>query len=497
MTDPRFQAIRQMRASLIYPHQLYADHPATVGTDRCFLVEDPLYFTEFRFHAKKLILHRASMTQYAEVLRKKGVLVEIVPCRDLSDSGSIADLLKSRGVKAVQFVDPNDNWLEQRLVAALHRCGLHCEMLPDPHFLTSDSVFSEFVGRKKKLFFTDFYVGQRKRLNLLLEQDGKPTGGQWSFDPDNRSKLPKSLAIPETIGVKHGRLISEVTKSIQKDVNPLIGSAEDFRYAIDHDQAMSMYHEFLDQRFHSFGEYEDAIHTTEVFLFHSVLTPSLNIGLISPEQIVAAAMNYRDRVPLKSLEGFIRQVIGWREFIRGIYRRFGTSQRNSNFWNHKRPIPQSFYTGTTGIDPLDTVVQRVLQHGYCHHIERLMVLGNFMMLCDISPDDVYQWFMEHFVDAYDWVMVPNVYGMSQHADGGLMTTKPYISGSAYVLKMSNFRRGHWCSVWDGLYWRFIHRHREFFASNPRMAMMVSQCDRMGEKLTAHLRTAEQFLEQLT
>lgn len=208
-----------------------------------------------------------------------------------------------------------------------------------------------------------------------------------------------------------------------------------------------------------------------------------------------AALDYADRVPLNSLEGFIRQVIGWREYMRGVYRLTGRQQRCRNFWGHTHPMPRALYQGTTGIDPVDTVIRRVLRHAYCHHIERLMVLGNFMLLCEIHPDAVYRWFMELFIDAYDWVMVPNVYGMSQFADGGLSTTKPYISGSNYILKMSNFRKGAWCAVWDALYWRFIDLHRDFFAMNPRMSVMVKQCDRLGPRLAEHHRTANAFLEQ--
>jgi deoxyribodipyrimidine photolyase-related protein len=196
------------------------------------------------------------------------------------------------------------------------------------------------------------------------------------------------------------------------------------------------------------------------------------------------------------LEGFIRQVIGWREFIRLVYLTHGREQRTRNFWGLTRGIPTAFYNGTTGIEPVDTVIRRVLRTGYCHHIERLMILGNFLLLCDITPNAVYQWFMELFIDAYDWVMVPNVYGMSQHADGGLMTTKPYISGSSYVLKMSDFKRGPWCAVWDALYWRFIDRHADFFAANPRMAVMVKMKEKLGGRLKEHLGVADAFLHKL-
>lgn len=189
-------------------------------------------------------------------------------------------------------------------------------------------------------------------------------------------------------------------------------------------------------------------------------------------------------------------MIGWREFVRLVYLHAGSRQRTRNSWGLSRSLPASFYDGTTGIVPFDRSIQRTLNLAYCHHIERLMVLGNFMLLCDIAPNSVYQWFMEMFIDSYDWVMVPNVYGMSQHADGGLMTTKPYISGSSYILKMSNYPKGPWTEIWDALYWRFVDRERNFFSENPRMRVMVGQLDRMGNKLNHHRAVAERFLETI-
>ena len=199
----------------------------------------------------------------------------------------------------------------------------------------------------------------------------------------------------------------------------------------------------------------------------------------------------------RSTEGFVRQIIGWREFIRAIYQLQGTQERTTNYWKFTRKIPPSFWDGTTGIEPIDTVIKNVLKTGYCHHIERLMVLGNFMLLCEFDPNEVYRWFMEMFVDAYDWVMVTNVYGMSQFADGGLMATKPYISGSNYLMKMSNFKKGDWQPVWDGLFWRFMHTQRKFFLQNPRLGMLVHTFDKMdSSKRETHLKNAEDFLNAL-
>ena len=225
----------------------------------------------------------------------------------------------------------------------------------------------------------------------------------------------------------------------------------------------------------------------------------LNIGLLTPKYIIERTLNFAEEneIPLNSVEGFVRQIIGWREFMRGMYELKGNIQRTANFWKFKGKIPKSFYTGTTGILPIDQTIKKVLKTGYCHHIERLMLLGNFMLLCEFDPDEVYVWFMELFIDAYDWVMVPNIYGMSQFADGGLLATKPYISGSNYVMKMSDYTKGDWQKTWDGLFWRFMHVHRDFFKGNPRLNMLVSMFDKMADnKKEFHLESANSFISKL-
>jgi deoxyribodipyrimidine photolyase-related protein len=225
----------------------------------------------------------------------------------------------------------------------------------------------------------------------------------------------------------------------------------------------------------------------------------LNNGLIGPKEVLDAVIQavQTKNIALNQTEGFVRQLVGWREFIRGIYFSKGRQQRTRNYWQFTREMPASFYTGSSGLLPFDNVVQKVLNNGYCHHIERLMVLSNLMLLCEIKPNAVYTWFMELFVDAYDWVMVPNVYGMGQFADGGVMSTKPYICGSNYLLKMGDFEKGTWTQTWDALYWRFVHVHRDFFLSNPRMGMMVHSFDKMpAEKKNNLLNLASDFLKQL-
>lgn len=498
MTRERFDEHdgRMTKAAVVYPHQLFVDHPALVGVSQVVLVEDPLYFSQWRFHRQKLMLHRATMMQFAESCRQQKFKVHYVEASSLEDTASIALHLKRLQIRFVQYVDPCDDWLSTRLTQGLNRHQIAASVIADPHFLTPMPFIHRFTEGKKQLHFTDFYVAQRQRLKILLEPNDKPKGGKWSFDPENRKKLPKGLAIPLSDRVNETDVVREARQYTQKNFPNAIGSDTPFRYSTDHASAAAWLQDFIRERLAFFGDYEDAISTSHDVLFHSVLTPLLNIGLLSPQQVINAALAEADRIPLNSLEGFLRQVIGWREFVRLVYLKCGRFQRTRNFWNFTREIPSGFYDGSTGIDPVDHVIHQVLKTGYCHHIERLMILGNFLLLCEVHPDSVYRWFMEMFVDAYDWVMVPNVYGMSQHADGGMMTTKPYISGSNYVLKMSDFRKGRWCTVWDGLYWRFIVRQEAFFSRNPRMAMMVRMKDKLGARLNEHLDVAEEFLSQL-
>jgi deoxyribodipyrimidine photolyase-related protein len=479
-------------AALIYPHQLFETHPALAGSDSVVLVEDPLFFRQYPFHRQKLLFHRATMKRYADGLSGT---VQYLDAHQLDSTGDIVRHLKRWKIDAVRLVDPNDDWLLRRLTAACTKARIAMTILDDPDFLTPSAVLDSYAANRKKLFFTDFYIEQRKRLGILLD-DGKPAGGKWSFDTENRKKLPAGVRPPAPRFPAEDEFVAEAREYVHKAFPEAPAEDAFFGYPTSRDAARSWLGDFLKHRLADFGQYEDAISTRETIVFHSVLTPMLNVGLLTPREVVDATLAYEGRVPMNSLEGFLRQVIGWREFVRLVYRKHGRAQRTRNFWEFTHPIPASFYDGTTGIDPVDRVIRNVLRTGYCHHIERLMILGNFMLLCEIDPDDVCRWFMELFIDAYDWVMVPNIYGMSQHADGGLMTTKPYISGSAYVLKMSDEKKGAWCPVWDALYWRFIDRHADFFRKNPRMAVMVKMKEKLGPKMAEHHKTADEFLQKL-
>lgn len=480
-------------AAIVFPHQLWEKNDAVASADSVFLIEDPLFFKQYQFHAQKILLHRASMTEYMKRCERQGKQVERIESKSISNSSEIGTIMKSKKFQVAFSVEPTDDWLKRRVSAGCRAAKVDLKWLPDNSFLTPEDVMRQWVEKREHYHFTDFYMQQRKRLSVLLDPKGKPIGGKWTFDTDNRKRLPKGTVVPQLETPKERPSVAEARRYVAKEFPDALGEVDGFCYPVTHDQAADWLSTFIDERLASFGDFEDAISNQETFLFHSVLTPMLNIGLITPKQIIEQVIAKSDEVPLNSLEGFLRQVIGWREFIRLIYIHAGSRQRTTNAWQLTRELPASFYTGTTGIAPFDQSIKRALKHAYCHHIERLMVLGNFMLLCDIEPNAVYRWFMELFIDAYDWVMVPNVYGMSQHADGGLMTTKPYISGSSYVLKMSDYPKGDWCEVWDALYWRFIDRERKFFSANPRMRVMVGQLDRMGSKLDHHRKVADRFL----
>ncbi|MCL4150107.1 UNVERIFIED_CONTAM: hypothetical protein GTU68_024436 [Idotea baltica] len=327
-----------------------------------------------------------------------------------------------------------------------------------------------------------------------------PSGGKWTFDAENRKKYPKNKTAPHIQFPDETAYYREAKAYVSKHFADNYGSITQAPiYPINFKQANEWFKQFLDFRFDEFGDYEDAVVKDEHYLNHSLLSPLLNVGLLSIGDVVDKTLKYakKNKIPINSVEGFIRQLIGWREFIRGVYEAKGTEERTRNFWNHKRKIPKSFYDGTTGIAPIDNTIKKLLKTGYSHHIERLMLLGNFMNLCEFDPDAVYQWFMEMYIDAYDWVMVPNVYGMTLYADGGLMSTKPYISSSNYVKKMSDYKNGDWQQTWDGLFWSFMDKNQDFFKNNPRLGMLLNNLNKMSpEKKETHLKNAQQFLEKL-
>lgn len=491
--------------TLIFPHQLFENNPALKRSAKVFLIEDPLFFGDKRyplnFHKNKILLLRASMKFYQDYLIRQGYDVTYIEYANMKTDlrvDYLIEIFKKTPVRKIHYVETVDYILNKRIRKLSSKLKIELFEYPSPMFLTEKQIIIDFFSAKQNYLMHSFYIFQRKRMNILIE-NGKPMGGKWSFDLENRQKLPKNIIIPEPLKFEDNVYLKEAKEYVAKNFSNNLGTTEHFNFPVTFEQAHQSFLDFLNNRFLNFGVYEDAIDKSNNTLFHSVLTPALNIGLITPSEVLNLTLDFakENNISINSLEGFIRQIIGWREYMRAIYELKGSHQRNSNYFELQRRIPESFYYGTTGIEPIDNTIKKILLTGYTHHIERLMILGNFMLLTEIQPNEVYKWFMEMFIDAYDWVMVPNVYGMSQYADAGLICTKPYISSSNYILKMSNYKKGEWSEIWDALYWRFLFEHKEKLNQNPRMKMMLRLLERTySKKFKSFNKKSYQFLKAI-
>jgi deoxyribodipyrimidine photolyase-related protein len=469
---------RAGRVRLLLSNQLFEQHLRAVDGTCFVLVEHDLLVSQHPFHAHALVLRRAALTAFGERLRDKGFRVETVLARpDRSTDEQLLALLERLRPDHLAWYEPVDDWIERDLLAVAARVGVVPQVLPTPAFCTTTAqVHDQLGGRRPRM--QHFYEFQRRRLDLLMDGD-RPAGGRWSFDTENRRKLPRDVAVPEVSLPAPDRHVRDAVAWVRTEHPDAPGDPGTFAWPTTHAQARTWLEEFVQHRLRDFGPYEDAISAGQPWLFHSAVSPALNLGLLDPLEVVRAALDHADsvvgtveEVPLSGLEGFVRQVVGWREYMRGVYVVHGRRLRTRNLLGLDRPLPQGFWDGTTGLAPVDLVVGRVLERGWCHHIERLMVLGNAMLLLRVDPDEVYRWFSAMFVDAYDWVMVPNVYAMSQFAGGELVTTKPYVSGSNYLRKMSDLPPGEWREDWDALFWTFVRDHLDGFARNPRSSMMA-------------------------
>ncbi|UXD70543.1 cryptochrome/photolyase family protein [Sphingobacterium faecium] len=488
--------VKSSTAQLIFPHQLFKNTDYLDNDQPIFLLEEFLFFNQYKFHKQKIALHRASMKFYEGYLITKKFKVEYIESTSpLSDVQNLIKYLEKGKFEKIRITDVCDNWLEKRI----RETKLELEVLESPLFINTREDLKVYFENRKSYHQTDFYKQQRVFRNILMK-DGKPIGEKWTFDTENRKRYPKNKKAPFINFPENSMYFEEAKIYTNQNFSDHYGNLSSYqRYPVTFEQAENWLNQFLEFRFADFGVYEDSIVGGEHFLHHSVLSPLLNIGLLTADRVLKKAIDHAEehKIPINSLEGFVRQILGWREFVRGVYLYQGTYQRNKNYWKHHNTLPQSFYTGTTEIKPVDNTILKVLETGYAHHIERLMIAANLMNLLKIDPDDVYQWFMELFIDSYDWVMVPNVYGMSSFSDGGKMSRKPYISGSNYIKKMSDYMDGDWTDKWDGLFWNFVNDNRKFFETNPRLGMMLLTLDKMeDEKKSKHLEIAKQTIKNL-
>jgi len=466
-----------------------------------FMCEDFGLCTYEKHHKSKIALFFNAMRSFRDSLEVANIDCIYYDFNNKFEDSYIKKLsseIKDNNFSCIRFFEIEDKPFENEVMQMISDLDIKCEVLNTPMFLDSRESFKNFVGDKKFLLQANYYKKARKEMDILIENQ-KPVGGKWSFDDENRKKLPKGYIIPKLPVIKERGDSDEISSFINTEFNDHPGNINNiFPYTTE--QALDWLDTFFEERFKDFGPYEDAIFMGEHFQLHSALSSSMNLGIITPQQIITKAKDYAkaNDIPLNSLEGFVRQIIGWREFIRGIYQNFSEKMIDANYWNHNRKLSEAWYTGDTGIAPLDDAIKGALEFGYTHHINRLMVLASIMNMSRIHPSEIYKWFMEMFVDSSEWVMVPNVFGMGTFADGGIFATKPYISGSSYILRMSNFKKGDWCEIVDGLYWKFIEDNKEFFAKNPRLSLMIRALDKLDQERKLRIfKAAETFIEEKT
>ncbi len=467
-----------MEIHVILGNQLFETKYFKTFEGHFFMCEDIDLCKHYRPHKAKIYLFLVAMREFRDQFDKSLDYFELEEKPQFFEK--LAKTLKKKKAKKIKMYEIEDRFFEKKMSDFCEENKIELEYITSPNFICSRDEFSDYIERTNKPFMKTFYEEQRLKHDVLM--DGEvPIGGKYSFDSENRKKVPKKFDLIDEIPPKNNsKHRDDVLALIDKYFSDHPGDAEEFYFPTNHKDAAKHLDEFFKTKMQLFGDYEDAIDERNPFLYHSLVSPLINIGLLHPLTVVKKAQKALNKDNLNSVEGFIRQVMGWREFMRGIYHEYDEVQQKENFFGHKKKLKACWRKADTGIPVVDKTIKKVLKYGYCHHIERLMVLSNLMLILEVDPREVHAFFMEMFIDSLDWVMGPNVYGMGQFSDGGIFATKPYFSGSNYILKMSHEKKGDWCDEWDGLYWSFIDRNREFFSKNYRMSMMVSMFDKMDE-----------------
>jgi deoxyribodipyrimidine photolyase-related protein len=474
-----------MNIFLIYPIHLFNNINILKNYDKIFIIEDPRFFCDYNYHKLKIAYHRATMKSYYNYLVKKNLNVEYIDFHDdiLNFYKNIyLDKNTDKKTNSITIYNPNDDKLIKKLINIIPNLNI----IETQNFL----INKELILSNKDIFYKNFkynhlnfYKWQRKRLNILIDKDGNPIGGKWSYDIENRKKIPNNLYIPPIINLddESSNIIKEAKDYTNNYFPNNYGSLDNFIYPINHKESKKWLLFFIKSKFKNFGNYEDAETLRDPFLFHSILSPLMNIGLLTDKEVLNIILKFEMEIPLASFEGFIRQVIGWRNYVYAIYMLEGDNLSKPNFFNHHNKLDKKkMWEGKTGLLPIDLIINKINNYGYAHHIERLMYLGNYMLLCQIEPKDVFDIFMEWTIDAYEWVMMPNVYGMSQFSVGDLMMNRPYFSSSNYLLKMSDFKKGEWCDIFNSLYYNFISTHQEYLSKNYSTARQVAMWKKKTE-----------------
>jgi deoxyribodipyrimidine photolyase-related protein len=442
---------------IIFPVHLFSDINL-LNNKKIYLVEEPRFFTDFLYHKLKIAYHHATMKSYADYLKDNNLQVTYINFNE-----NIIELYKDLSKYTIHIYDPTDNILLIKIKKYIPNVIIHktLNFLIDREII-DDNLHTFYNKKTKKYNHLNFYKMQRTRLNIL-------TGYKWSYDKFNRKKIPLDVKIP-SIMTFNNTYIDDAKIYVEKYFKNNYGSLSNFIYPINHQETKKWFLNFLKNKFENFGIYQDAETDKDPFLFHSVLSPMMNIGLITDKEVLDITLLYQDKICIESFEGFIRQIIGWRNYMYTIYLLEGNNLVNVNIFNSKNKLNKDvMWNSKTDILPIDNVIKKINDFSYAHHIERLMYLSNYMLICMVNPKDVYTIFMEWTIDAYDWVMVPNVYGMSS----GEIMTRPYLSSSNYILKMSNYKKDKWCIIMDALYYNFINIHKKYLSKNYATSRQVA------------------------
>jgi len=468
--------------------------------------------TYVKHHKKKIILIFSAMRHFANDLRQQGYQVDYITLDDPKNSGSLTQEV-ARAITRHQptrliATFPGEYRVLKNMQKWSKLFNLAVEIRQDDRFLCSPEAFSAWAGKRKQPRMEYFYREMRKKYTILIK-DNAPVGGQWNYDVENRCPPKKDLIIAPTYQAKPDGITHQVISLVKKKFPDHFGEAEPFHFAVTRKQALTALKQFIAKRLAHFGDHQDAMIQNEPWMYHAHISFYLNIGLLLPlECIKAAEKAYEDKkAPLNAVEGFIRQIMGWREYIRGIYWLKMPHYAKSNFLAAQNPLPDFYWTARTKMNCLHQCVTETKQNAYAHHIQRLMVLGNFALIAGISPKAVNEWFLTVYADAYEWVELPNVSGMILFADGGYLASKPYAASGSYINKMSNYcqscaykinqKNGADACPFNYLYWDFLVRNRDKLASNPRIAMMYRTYDRMNkDKKEAIYLDSKQFLDSL-
>lgn len=469
-----------------------------------------------RHHHQKISALFAAMRRFAGLLRKKGHHVHYIRLSDPENKQSITENLRNLIARSqaelLEYQLPDEWRLDQECKSWHTAFGIQVRACDTEHFLTKRETLANFFRGRKNYLMEPFYRSLRKQFNLLMNADNTPVGGKWNFDSENRNRMPVNHVPPQYPDPLND--VSEIEQLLEKTDIETIGAPfgnQTTDLPLDRNQALAILHFFVREQLHHFGTFQDAMTPHSDYLYHSRLSFALNCKLISPLEVVETCINYAaqhaGRISLNQVEGFVRQIVGWREYIRGIYWAHMPDYRQLNYFGHTRKLPEWFWTGKTKMRCLNHAIGQSLRLGYAHHIQRLMVIGNFALLAEIHPDEMDEWYLGIYVDAFEWVQLPNTRGMSQYADGGLVGSKPYVSSAAYIDKMSNYcstcfykskdKTGEKSCPFNSLYWNFFDRNASKLRNNPRIGMTVSTWERMHpEKRQAILVRAEQVLQQL-